>query len=221
MVKNVLEIDSIQKKYDLKNVLSDIYLKCETGEIIGVLGRNGSGKSTLLKIIFGIENADNKFIRLDDKVLKSAKDLFNNLSYLNQESFIPNHFSVNKAIKLSVSKGKKKAFYNDETIQRLSNKSVFQLSTGELRYLEIKIILCNDSKFCLLDEPLSGLSPILSDKVCDLIKQYSVSKGIIITDHNYTQVLKISDRIILLKDGKTIPITDHNLLVDYGYVLNL
>jgi ABC-type multidrug transport system ATPase subunit len=53
-------VDSVQKKYDIQSILSDVYLKCETNDIIGLLGRNGSGKSTLLKIIFGIENADFK-----------------------------------------------------------------------------------------------------------------------------------------------------------------
>jgi len=54
MTKNILEVDSVQKQYDGKIIVSDVYLKCETTDIIGVLGRNGSGKSTLLKIIFGI-----------------------------------------------------------------------------------------------------------------------------------------------------------------------
>ncbi len=221
MVKDILEIDSVIKYYDLKNILSDVYLKCETGEIIGLLGRNGSGKSTLLKIIFGIEKAENKFIRINYKVLKSSKEQFKNLSYLNQHSFIPNHFSVSKAINLSLNNRKKKEFYDDETIIGLRNKNIHQLSTGELRYLETKIVLFNESKFCLLDEPLSGLSPILADKVSDLIKKYSSHKGIIITDHDYSTVLKISSKIFLLKNGKTIPITNHNLLIDHGYLINL
>jgi len=54
MTKSILEVDSVQKQYDGKIILSDVYLKCETNNIIGILGRNGSGKSTLLKIIFGI-----------------------------------------------------------------------------------------------------------------------------------------------------------------------
>ncbi len=221
MFKDVLIVDSVLKSYDLKIILSDVYLRCETGQIIGLLGRNGSGKSTLLKIIFGIESADNKFVKLNEKVLISEKDRLKNISYLNQDSFVPNFFFVNKAIKLSINKNRSEEFYNDEIIIGIRNKTIKHLSTGELRYLEIKIILFNESKFCLLDEPFSGLSPILVEKICNLIKKYSTSKGIIITDHNYTQVLKICSKIILLKNGKTIPITDHNLLIDYGYLSNL
>ena len=60
MDKHILEVDSVQKQYDNTTIVSGVYLKCETGNIIGLLGRNGSGKSTLLKIVFGIISADYK-----------------------------------------------------------------------------------------------------------------------------------------------------------------
>jgi ABC-type multidrug transport system ATPase subunit len=77
-------------------------LKCETNDIIGLLGRNGSGKSTLLKIIFGIENADFKFVRIDEVVKTKTSDLFNEISYLSRqfysESIISqeSHFAFHK-----------------------------------------------------------------------------------------------------------------------------
>ena len=76
MRKHLLEVDSVQKSFDTKSILSDVYLKCETTDIIGLLGRNGSGKSTLLKIIFGIEKADFKFVRIDGVVKSKTTDLF-------------------------------------------------------------------------------------------------------------------------------------------------
>ena len=93
MNNHILEIDSVQKKYNEKLILSDVYVKCETSEIIGILGRNGSGKSTLLKIIFGIVTAYNKFIRVDGIVKFKTSDLLKDISYLPQENFIPNTFS--------------------------------------------------------------------------------------------------------------------------------
>jgi ABC-type multidrug transport system ATPase subunit len=99
--KAYLEVDSVHKRYDIQSILSDVYLKCETNDIIGLLGRNGSGKSTLLKIIFGIENADFKFVRIDEVVKTKTSDLFNE-SYLSQDNFIPNQLSVKKAISLSI-----------------------------------------------------------------------------------------------------------------------
>ena len=73
-------------------MISNVYLKYKTGEIIGLLGKNGSGKSTLLKIIFGILSADNKFVRVNGKVLFKTNDLLNEISYLPQEDFIQAHF---------------------------------------------------------------------------------------------------------------------------------
>src|SRR5690606_20497228 len=103
-MKHILEADSIQKYFDHKLVVSDVYLKCETGDIIGLLGRNGSGKSTLLKIIFGMVAADNKFVRIDGKLKRNTAELLKEISYLPQENFIPKHFSVQKAIQLSILK---------------------------------------------------------------------------------------------------------------------
>lgn len=133
MTHHILEVDSVQKNFDQKVVLSDVYLKCETGEILGLLGRNGSGKSTLLKIIFGILSADNKFIRIDGKVKFKTSNLLNEISYLPQEDFIPSSFSVKKAIRLSIEKQKINYFCADEMIFSLLDKKINQLSGGELR----------------------------------------------------------------------------------------
>lgn len=218
MKKHILEVDGIQKKFNERVILSDVYLKCETSEIIGLLGRNGSGKSTLLKIIFGIESAPNKCIRIDSVSKNNENSLSKEISYLSQEQFIPNHLSVKKAILLSVDKQKTTFFYEDEFIQSILNKRIHQLSGGELRYLEIKIVLFNPSKFVLLDEPYNGLPPIMADVVNELIKVNSAGKGIIVTDHNYLNVIRISTQVVLIKDGKTHCIKDKAELIDKGYL---
>jgi ABC-type multidrug transport system ATPase subunit len=216
--KDILEIDGIQKKFNERVILSDVYLKCETAQIVGLLGRNGSGKSTLLKIIFGIVSAPNKCIRINGVSKNNENNLLKEISYLSQEQFIPNHLSVIKAIELSVDKQKIKFFYEDEFIQSILNKRINHLSGGELRYLEIKIVLFNPSKFVLLDEPYNGLSPIMADVVNELIKVNSDKKGIIITDHNYQNVISISTQLILIKEGRTHHIKDKAELVDKGYL---
>lgn len=219
MTKNILEVDSVQKQYDGKIIVSDVYLKCETTDIIGVLGRNGSGKSTLLKIIFGIVTADFKFVRIDGVVKSKTSDLLNEISYLPQDNFIPNLFSVKKTILLSITKDKLSEFYADEMIQSILDKKINHLSGGELRYLEIKMILFNSSKFVLLDEPYNGLSPIMIDKINQLIIENSSKKGIIITDHNYENVIKISTKLILMKDGKAHHLKSKNELIEKGYLM--
>ena len=218
MIKNVLEVDSVQKQYDGKIIISDVYLKCETGDIIGVLGRNGSGKSTLLKIIFGIVAADFKFVRINGAVKSKTSTLLNQISYLAQDNFIPNSFSIKKTIALSISKDKVEEFYADEMLQSMLDKKIKHLSGGELRYLEIKLILHNESKFVLLDEPYNGLSPIMIDKINQLIIEKSISKGIIITDHNYENVIKVSTKLALMKEGKMFHLKNKSELVERSYL---
>jgi ABC-type multidrug transport system ATPase subunit len=217
-MKNILEVDSVQMHFGFKSILSDVYLKCETGDIIGILGRNGSGKSTLLKIIFGIIQADFKCVRIDGLVKSKTKDLFNDISYLTQDNFIPMHFSVKKAILLSIEKKEIVDFYNDEIIQSFQEKKIFHLSGGELRYLEIKLMLSNASKFVLLDEPYNGLAPILIEKINALIIEKAKTKGVIITDHNYENVIKISTKLLFMKDGKCHHLKDKKELIEKGYL---
>jgi ABC-type multidrug transport system ATPase subunit len=216
LIKHILEVDGIQKKFDERVLLSDIYLKCETSEVIGLLGRNGSGKSTLLKIIVGLVTDPNKCIRIDGISKNKATTLFNEISYLHQDQFIPDHLSVKKAISLSIDAKKIENFCNDDFIKPIVSKKINHLSNGELRYLEIKIVLYNSSRFVLLDEPYNGLSPLMIDVVNELIKANSEKKGIIITDHNYQNVIKISDKLVLIKDGKMYNINKTKDLLEKG-----
>lgn len=215
---NLLEIDSVQKTFENKNILSDVYLKCETSDVIGLLGRNGSGKSTLLKIIFGTIAADFKFVRIDGKVKTKTSDLLGEISYLPQENNIPTTFSVKKAIQLSIPKGRILEFCTDEIIGTMLDKKVSHLSGGELRYLEIKLILHNSSKFVLLDEPYNGLSPLMVEKVNALIATNAVTKGIIISDHNYENIIKVSNKLVLLKEGQAYHLRSAEELIQKGYL---
>ena len=218
MKENILEIDGIQKKLDNKWILSDVYLKCKINDVIGLLGRNGSGKSTLLKIIFGIISADNKCIKINGIVKNKTSDLLQEVSYLSQEQFIPNYLSVKKVISLSIEPEREQDFYDDEMIQDITDKRINQLSGGELRYLEIKIILSKSSKFVLLDEPYNGLSPLMVEKVNQLIKDNSSQKGIIVTDHDYENVIRVSNQLLLMKDGKIHHLKDKIELIEKGYL---
>ena len=218
MKKHLLEIDSVQKNFGFQSIISDVYLKCETGDIIGILGRNGCGKSTLLKIIFGIVPADFKFVRIDGMVQLKPKDLLQEISYLHQDSCIPKSLSVKKAIQLSISKEYLDNFYADEMIQNIRDNKIAHLSGGELRYLEIKLALSNPSKFVLLDEPYNGLSPLMAEKINQLILDNAAQKGIIITDHNYQNVISVAAQLTLMKEGKLHYLKDKMELVEKGYL---
>lgn len=215
---NVLEIDSVQKRYHNVVILSSVYLKCATGDIVGLLGRNGSGKSTLLKIISGYEKADNIFISLNGNKLTTNRRWIETISYLPQEHFLPPNISVQEVIKLSILKHEIPFFCEDEMLQKVLHNNVSDLSGGELRYLEIKLILENPSKFVLLDEPYLGLAPIMIEKVNEMIQSKAKTKGIIITDHNFRTLTALSNKIVLLKEGVLQPIQNNSELITNGYI---
>lgn len=207
MKKHILEVDGIRKEFDGKTILSDVYLKCETSQVVGLIGRNGSGKSTLLKIISNLKPSPDKCVRIDFVSVKKNNALQNEICYLSQEHFIPKHLTVKKAIELSVDKQNRDFFNNDELIISVLNKKIRHLSGGELRYLEVKLVLFNPSKFVLLDEPFSRLSPLTCEKIVLVIKENAMKKGIIITDHNYENVIQVATHLISLENGKISKVT--------------
>jgi len=82
-----LFVDSITKSYNNRVVLSDVFLSCKIGEVKALIGRNGCGKSTLLKIIFGVEKAENRFVKIDGGLIKNTSDCKGLISYLPQKHF--------------------------------------------------------------------------------------------------------------------------------------
>ena len=214
-----LEIDSIYKRFSYKEILTNIYLKCGKGDIIGILGRNGSGKTTLLKIIFGIESAENKFVRINGKVTSKAY-LKGNLKYLPAHHFMPMNLKVSDVMRLFSTTGQVEMLLSEPQMKNIIGKRIRQLSGEQLRYVEIKAILNSNADFILMDELFSGLAPVMIEEILKDIKESSKDKGIILTDHDYRNILKISDNIYLLKETVLKPIQNRKQLVTEGYLLD-
>jgi lipopolysaccharide export system ATP-binding protein len=217
-MQNILEADSVRKDFGDKQILTDIYLKCQTGDIIGLLGRNGTGKSTLLKILYGTLYTDHKHIAINGTILKQPFKMKGTISFLNQNNFLPKHLTANKILQLFDHKLDNKDFFEDSVLSKVSNTKVKNLSGGELRYLEIKIILHLDSKFVFLDEPFNGVAPLHIEIVKDLIKEQSKTKGIILTDHDYTNVLDVANNYMILFDGGLKILKSKQEFIDWGYI---
>lgn len=213
-----LHVDSIEKSFDDKKILKDIFLSCETGQIVGILGRNGSGKSTLLEIIFATISAENKFVRVGTKVIKNVSDNKNLIHYLSQDHFLPNHLKAKSIIDLFCSRENAVILKSNELIIPFINQKTGNLSGGEKRLIEILVMLFSDCKFLILDEPFHSLSPKIIEEIKMLIKKQSKSKGIIITDHQYKNIIEISDKIILLKNGSTRIVNGIEDLKRLGYL---
>ncbi len=215
-----LYIDSVTKSFGIRQVLTDIFISCKVGEIIGMLGRNGAGKSTLLKIIFGSMQADNKFIRIGDKRINGLYDNRNQINYLPQHSFLPNHLKINQIIKLFCDKSNAELIAGNELIQPFIHKKAKQLSGGEKRLVEIFLIIYSNATYILIDEPFNGIAPIYKEVIKAMIWEQSKNKGFIITDHDYRNILDISTRIVLIHDGGTKEIKNKEELGFWGYIPN-
>jgi len=216
---SLLEIDSVVKSYGGTRVLTDIYLKCQTGDVIGLLGRNGTGKSTLLKILFGSETARTKFIRIDGKIHHKTYQAKGEVAYLPQESFLLQQLTVRQSVELFLGKDFIYLFEHDDITGKLLNNKTNALSGGELRYLEIKLLLNSPAKFLLMDEPFNGIAPVVVEVLKEMIKTHSQTKGIILTDHDYRNVLDVANRYCLLYDGGIKTINEISELVRWGYLL--
>jgi len=102
-------------------------------------------------------------------------------------------------------------------IEAIENQKIESLSGGNVRLLETLILLFSEAKFLLLDEPFTGLSPIMVENLLLVIKSESKNKGIIISDHLYQNVLEISDRLMLLDEGRIKEIEGIDDLIRNGY----
>ncbi|MES2652097.1 MAG: ATP-binding cassette domain-containing protein [Bacteroidota bacterium] len=213
-----LHVDSVVKDFGLRQVLSDVFISCKPGEIIGLLGRNGSGKSTLLKIIFGALKANQKFVKVDDKQIRSLYDNRNLIQYLPQDSFLPTHISIRKIISIFCGLEQSALLFEMELIKPFLHQKNNQLSGGERRLIEIFIMLYSKAKYVLLDEPFNGLAPLHIEIIKEQLRERATEKGFIITDHDYTNVLDLSTSIILLHEGETKKIKNHQELIDFGYL---
>ncbi|MFZ2784269.1 MAG: ATP-binding cassette domain-containing protein [Sediminibacterium sp.] len=213
-----LEADGIQLQFGNRTILSGIYLKCETGSIIGLLGRNGQGKSCLMNIIYGTLSCE-KSVRFDGVVQHEAFKRPDLIRYLPQFNFIPKSLSL-------------KSVFQDFDLDFLSfaarfpefeskyKSSIGSLSGGGHRLIELYVIVKSKSHFVMLDEPFTHLSPIQIEKVKELLLDEKGNKGLLITDHMYRQVLEICDNLYVLSGGTTHLAKSHTEVQALGYAKN-
>lgn len=196
----VLEADSIYYSIDGHEILKGAYLTCRQGEIVGLLGRNGCGKSTMLEIIFGTRTGAQSFVRIGGKVYTGKAFRSGKLRMQPQFDYIPNGMRISTILRME---GYSKQDILDELILEIYDCKIGELSGGLLKYFQIFIFLQSPVPFIILDEPFAGLSPVAVEHVLELLKEAKKSKGIIISDHNYEAINKISDKLMFMQDGQT------------------
>ena len=214
-----LHADSITQSFGTRKILQDVFISCETGRILGILGPSGGGKSTLLQIIFGTVKGDTQFIRYNDIVLKTLSDRKNRIAYLPQRtSFLPKSIKIRNLIPLFCDEENREKLYHLDLIKPFLDEKTRHLSGGEKRIVETLMILYSDADFILLDEPFSGVSPKLCDEMESIIKGQAAGKGIIISDHNYEPVFRMADDVYLLSRTYLRKINDFEELRRFNYL---
>ena len=209
-----LFINKISKTYGNKQVIRDLSLSIKRGEIVGLLGPNGAGKTTSFYVIVGLVKPDRGSIFLD-KIDISNLPIYKRgaigISYLPQEASIFRGMNVEDNL-LSIIEMKEKDkskqeilmqnLLNEFDINHVRKSKSIVLSGGERRRLEIARTLASNPKYLLLDEPLTGIDPVSIEEIKLIIKKLKEKNiGVLITDHNVRETLKIVDKVYIVNEG--------------------
>ncbi|OHD10472.1 MAG: LPS export ABC transporter ATP-binding protein [Spirochaetes bacterium GWD1_27_9] len=207
-------VKNLIKRFGAKTAVNNASFSMKQGEIVGLLGPNGAGKTTIFYMIVGFIKPTTGNIFLDDQVitnLQMFKRAHLGISYLAQESSIFRKLSVEQNIDsvleiLDIPKEEKKR-RKDEVIEdlgigRLVKQKAYSLSGGERRRTEIARALVLKPKFLLLDEPFAGVDPIAVSDIQTIVAGLKDKNiGVLITDHNVRETLRITDRAYIINLG--------------------
>jgi lipopolysaccharide export system ATP-binding protein len=207
--------NNLTKRYGGRTVVREVALKVESGEVVGLLGPNGAGKTTTFYLVLGLTapetgqvSLDGEDITHDPMYVRARKGL----GYLPQEPSIFQGLTVEENIlaileTLNISKSEQRDRTHDLLAELdltgLAKAPAYTLSGGERRRVEITRALVVSPSFLLLDEPFAGIDPIAVTDIQDIIfhlRERGI--GVLITDHNVRETLKITDRAYIVNEGE-------------------
>ena len=218
-----LEVQHLQKSYGSRQVVKDISLMVQKGEVVGLLGPNGAGKTTSFYMIVGLVPSDAGDIRIDGQSVAHMpihRRSRLGLSYLPQEASIFRKLTVQENVRavLELQRDEHgKPLTKAEIEERLTtlleelrvghlrDSPALALSGGERRRVEIARALATQPRFILLDEPFAGIDPIAVieiQRIIGFLKARGI--GVLITDHNVRETLGICDHAVIISDGRVL-----------------
>ncbi|MEO1784603.1 LPS export ABC transporter ATP-binding protein [Thermodesulfobium sp. 4217-1] len=211
----MIKAENLVKKYNKLLAVNDISLKIEKGEVVGLLGPNGAGKTTTFYMIVGLTKPTSGSIYKDDINITRFpihKRASLGIGYLAQEPSVFRKLNVyeNLALILSVSgkkvdKNKIRKMLDEFGISNIARKRCELLSGGEARKVEIARSVILDPDFLLLDEPFSGIDPKSVSEMIEMIFNLKkIGIGVLLTDHNVRDSLKIIDRAYIISKGSIL-----------------
>jgi lipopolysaccharide export system ATP-binding protein len=214
---STLRTENLVKIYRKRQVVNDVSIRVNQGEIVGLLGPNGAGKTTTFYMIIGFIKPDLGRVLIDDQPithLPMYKRAQNGIGYLSQEPSVFRKLTAEQNILAILEMQKKdkkereeklKALLTELDIAHLAKNKAYTLSGGERRRLEITRALVNEPRFMLLDEPFSGIDPIKVEGIQKIVYQLKdKGLGVLITDHNVRETLSITDRAYIMCEGEIL-----------------
>lgn len=216
-VMNKIETKDLVKIYGKRRVVKNVSIRLDQGEVVGILGPNGAGKSTTFYMILGLIKANEGEVFYNDKAITKLP-LYQRaqlgIGYLAQEPSIFHKLTVEQNIMailetLDLSKKERKqklAEHLEELgLTKLARQKAYTLSGGERRKLEITRSLVTSPSFILMDEPFAGVDPLAVADIQDIIQKLRDKQiGMLITDHNVLETLKITERAYIIFDGEIL-----------------
>lgn len=209
-----LEARKLDKAYRGRRVVNDVSLSISAGEVVGLLGPNGAGKTTTFYMIVGLTTPDSGSVHLDGEEITSLPMYLRarrGISYLPQEPSVfrklsveDNLYAVAETLDLAPGMADQSVseLLEEFGITDLRKSLAYTLSGGERRRLEIARSMMIKPKFILLDEPLAGIDPLAVLEIQRIVVQLkSKNIGVLITDHNVRETLKITDRAYIINEG--------------------
>jgi phospholipid/cholesterol/gamma-HCH transport system ATP-binding protein len=216
----MIEINNLHKSFGGKKVLDGINLKIDTGETIVIIGRSGSGKSVLIKHVVGLLDPDEGYVKVEDQRVDelNEKDLYNlrrRFGFLFQGSALFDSMTVEENVSLPLvesSNGYTKSQVQNIVAEKLEIVGLpdiqklkpSELSGGMKKRVALARALVTTPEYILYDEPTTGLDPIMSDSIDNLIKDLGTKLNVtsVVVTHDMYSVKNVADKVAMIHDGK-------------------
>lgn len=203
----LVECKGLKKNYGKIPVIKELDLSLERGRIIGILGPNGSGKTTLIKILAGILNKNDGEVTISGKSIGIETKKI--VSYLPERTY----FSPNMRVKDTINFFED--FYEDfrrdraeqmlESLNISKNSKIKQLSKGTREKVQLVLVMSREAEVYLLDEPMGGVDPAARDYILKtILTNYNENASVIITTHLISDVEKVLDHVVFIKNGEIV-----------------
>ncbi|SHG86874.1 ATP-binding cassette domain-containing protein [Ornithinibacillus halophilus] len=204
----MIEVNNVSKRFLITKSLDNCSIKLETGKIIGIIGENGSGKTTLLKLLSGLLRPSSGDVLIDSE--KVTRRISSKLAYLTDADYYFPYFTIEELIRYYESQfadfDTEKALQIIDFMKLKLEQKIKYLSKGNRNRLKIAVTLSRNAPYILLDEPFSGLDPLVRKAILKGMIQFVdlSTQTVLITTHEIKEVEPILDEVVLLRDGRVL-----------------